>query len=613
MKKVLSKFNTNWLALALLIGAFGVSAVRFYIVSGSLESGEEGVGSGIIRVAHWQLEPGFREALQWAIDEYNALPEVQAAGITVMQSPIAEKVYNQFMNVHLISGTAPDIAVKNESQLIKGNALAKFYTPLGSYVEAPNPYNAVKYQAPDLLKTFSASLAKASWRDTFFDGLQGGYEETLSDYYAIPICTWGGTRMIYNLSILRAVKEFAAGEALKDPQPKWLESVWRDSSNSEGYLPAATGGKWLENDLEPQTLGQLMLYCFAVEAYKEAKSIDYLVPVAASRYPVNLLHGLYSTELLSVFWEAFSLELGKMPMPLEPLNGFVNDVWGFEHPAIKEYFKFIETVAGFYPQGFLGLDREQAQRRFVLGQAAILSTGGWDATSIYEGIKDRSDPKDRFELKITTEPFPVAGERWAEILTMRTSEAGAKGEVPFAINKQSAHFDWALDFLRFISSHRINEGFAERAGWLPVISGAKAPEAVKAFVPIPEGIPQYFAINMGDSSVPLTIRNTWSSTIKLYLTGDIDYNDMAQRITEVIENPVIGLQRAWVSMLQQQEDKSRANQRALSVERLSAMLGSEDAAARERSNVYLGLIEDEGVNLRRWWHELHPDVPYPTY
>ncbi|WPJ96465.1 extracellular solute-binding protein [Coraliomargarita algicola] len=613
MKNIFSKFNTNWLAIALLFGAFIVSAVRFYIVSGQTGDGGAEGGARVIRVAHWQLEPGFREALEWVMEEYNALPEVQAAGVTVMQSPIAEKVYNQFMNVHLISGTAPDIAVKRESELVKGNALAKFYTPLGSHVETPNPYNAPEYQLPSLPDDFANSLSKTPWRDTFFDGLQGGYEETLSDYYAIPICTWGGTRMIYNMSILQAVKEFSAKLAQQQPQPEWMQSVWRTPDNENGFLPEESGVEWLSNNSEPQTLGQLMLYCVAIKAYQQASGLDYLVPVAASSYAANGLASLYSTEMMSGMWQDYSLELGKKPTSIEALAGFERGVWGFNSAMLQEYYEFNRLLVEFYPQGYMGLDREQAQRRFVLGQAAILCTGGWDATSIYQGIQGRSNPADRFEVLITPEPFPVAGERWADVLTMRASEADAKGGVPFAINKQTPNFDWALDFLRFISSHRINEGFAQRAGWLPVISGTKAPEDVEAFLPIAEGVPKDFALSVGSSNVPMALRNVWTSTVKLFIAGDIDYSAMAERITRVFEDSSIGIRKAWVTTLQQQLDKSRANQRSMSVERLGAMLGSTGAASRERSNTYLNLIEDEGVFLKRWWHELYPNEPYPTY
>ncbi len=613
MKNIFSKFNSNWIAACILLGAFAFSAVRFYHVSGQSGGGDGEGGSNVIRVTHWQLEPGFREALQWAIDEYNQLPKVRESGITVMQAPIAERVYQQFMNVHLISGTAPDIAVKKESNLVKGNALAKFYTPLGGFVEAPNPYNAVEYQLPNISETLSRELSETVWRDTFFDGLQGGYEEELSDYYAIPVCTWGGMRIIYNLSVLKKAKAFALGVAQQANAPSWLTDVWRTDSNPEGFLSEASGLEWLANDQIPQTLGQLFLYCHAIQAYAADQQGGYLVPIAASNYSANNFVNLYEYEFKSGIWKELSLELGKKLISLEGLSGFERGIWNFESPFIREYFKFISAMTAFYPQGYLGLDREQAQRRFVLGQAAMLSTGGWDATSIYQGIEQRDDPNDRFEIAIASEPFPVEGERWAEFLFMRSSEADAKGGVPFAINKQTPHFDWCLDFLQFLSSHRINEGFAERAGWLPVISGTKPPEAVADFMPIQEGLPKTFNLDLGETTVPANIRNAWSSMVKLYATDDIGYEEMAGRITAALEHPTIGSRKAWRTTLLRVQDQSRANQRSISVERLSALLGDEDAAARERSNTYLNLIEDEGVYLHRWWHELHPGEPYPAY
>lgn len=613
MSKLSSKFNANWIAAFLLVGAFAFSAIRFYMVSQEIGGGSGEGGAKVIRVAHWQLEPGFREAMQWAIDEYNALPEVKEAGVTVMQTPIAERVYVQFMNVHLISGTAPDISVKKQSELIKGNALAKFYTPLGTYTDIPNPYNAPEYQLDDLPPALSKFLVDAEWRDTFFDGLYGGYEETLSDYYAVPICTWGGTRLFYNLSILDKTKQFALELAGQSPQPDWMSSLWRTESNPEGYLPEATGLKWLQDDSTPQTLGQFILYCSAIQAYASKHNDGYLVPIAGSSYTSNDIASLYSSEFMAVPWRDLTLELGKKLTSLESLIGFVEGKWSFESPFIREKLNFEKLISGFYPQGFLGLDREQAQRRFVLGQAAILSTGGWDATSIYQGIAERSDADDRFAIKIELKPLAVEGERWYEFLSVRATEADAKGGVPFAINKQTPNFDQSLDFLRFLSSHRINEGFAKRAGWLPVIVGAKPPESVAAFMPVNEGLPKTFSLKITESTTPSNIRNAWTSNAKLVKTGDIDEAIMFQRVTEAIEDPVNGIHKAWVFNMLDANDQSRANQRSMSVERLNSMQGDVAAAQRERANTYLYLIEDEGIHLKRWWHELYPNEPYPAY
>ncbi len=614
MSKRRAKFDTRWISAGILLVAFIYSAVRFFIVSHQLNSVEsDDSGQKTIRIAHWLLEPGVSESLQWAIDEYEQLPHVKAANVKIIQVPISERFFNQFMNVHLISGTAPDIAIKGQTELIKGNALAKFYTPISSYIGDPNPYNAPEYQEPGLPEDLSRFLAESPWKDTFFDGLQGGYEELLSDYYAIPISTWGGFRVIYNLSMLANVKDFAREQATVQPEPEWMTKMWRVPGENKGFLPKEEALSWLKTDSIPQTLGEFIFYCEAVKAYAEATGEPHLYPIAGSSYFGNNLMRQYEREFLSDYWDKLDFEPGTKLHPMEMMEGYEEGKWSMQSADIRAYFEFLRTLTSYYPNGFMGMDREQAQRRFVLGQSAIISTGAWDAQSIYSGVASRDDPADRFDIGIALKPLPSAGERWSDILRMRVSEADAKGQVPFAINKQSPHFEWALDFLKFLSSHRINEEFNERAGRLPVVIGAKPPEMVKAFQPTAEGIPQWFAMSFGSPGLPPTVKSVWSSMTKLYMTGDVDYDEVATSIDDVLRNPRIGIQRAWVTSLLTEQDKSRANDRAVSVERLNAILGSEEAAKRERSLMYLGLIEDEGVQLRHWWHMTHEGQPYPAY
>ncbi len=607
----LPRINTNWIAAGILLGAFVISAVRYYLISGSTSDLSEDGGS-VIRVSHWQLEPGFREALQWAIDEYNDLPHVKQSGIQVVQMPITGKVYNQFMNVHLISGTAPDIAVQG-GRIAEGNALAKFYAPLGTYTSEPNPYNSSAYQVDDLDPALAEFLEQAPWSETFFDGLHGGYNMLLGDYYGIPVCTFGGARIFYNLSILAEVKAFARGQVEHAPQASWLKALWRDESNPEGYLPECEGIAWLAHDAIPQTLGELIFYSYAVQAYAESSGHSYLVPIAASNYSLNDLASAYQILFFSQFWEKASMEMGLPPSNLEYLAAYQRGDWDFDDPALKSYFEIAALLSQFYPYGFLGLDREQAQRRFVLGQAAMIYTGAWDAPGIFSGAKYRDNPEDVFEIKVAPPPTPAPGERWAEYITMRRSEANSKGAVPFAINKSTPHFEECLDFLKFISSHRINEGMSTRSGWLPVIVGAQAPDNVAAFTPIVEGMPARLSMNLSNAGVPPIIRNAWTANYKLYISGDISYEELAKRIDTVLNNPRYGIEHAWTTILQQEIDQSRANTRTISVERLNALLGSDEAAQRERAITYYNLLKDEGVQIRHWWQKDNPDVPLSEY
>ncbi len=606
------KFNSNWLAVGLLCIAFIYSAFRFYATSQELAQGSGEGGQKILRITHWQLEPGFREALQWVIDEYNALPKVKAAKVRIIQAPVPQRVYNQFMNVHLISGTASDIAVKGGTELIKGSALAQFYAPLGSYIEAPNPYNAPQYLSPDLPEETAHFLENAPWRDTFFDGLVGGYDNNLSDYYGIPICATGGVRLFYNIDILHRVKAFVLQYTNSESDPEWLKELWRSSENQTGYLPRESGIAWLKSTDIPQTLGQFFLYCNAVQQYAEASNNDHLVPISGSSYSPNDVADEYKESFLSNLNPDKSRKLDS----IEILAGYEKGQWSFESPEFQEFFNLIEATAAFYPRGYLGLDREQAQRRFVLGMAAVIRTGGWDASSILAGIAKRDNPEDHFSVEIAPAPFPAKNERWADMLTMRQSEADARGVAPFAINKQSPHFDWALDFLRFATSHRVNQEFSRQAEWLPVTIGASPPESIAAFTPLVHGFPSNLGMNFAasyDSLTPSSIKNAWTISYDLFASGDLSRQQIIKNLVETLESPTLGIPKAWTVRHQKAIDAGRAYNRSAVVERLGSILGNEAAAQREKATLYSILSGDEGVMVERIWRETHPDKPFPTY
>ena len=66
-----------------------------------------------IRICHWQLEAGFREALQALIDDYEkVVRERTGEKVKILQVPISERAYKQYVNTGLIGDMAPDIIEK---------------------------------------------------------------------------------------------------------------------------------------------------------------------------------------------------------------------------------------------------------------------------------------------------------------------------------------------------------------------------------------------------------------------------------------------------------------------------------------------------------------------
>lgn len=610
------KWN-NIIAIGILVSAYAVSAIRFATLQLQIRrtAADRDDAERVIRVTHWQLEPGFREAMQWAIDEYNALPHVQAANVRVEQLAITERVYNQFMNVHLISGTAPDIATRGMTRLIQGNNVARFYTPLSEYIGDPNPYNAPELLSPDLPPELAEFLSTASWRDTFLDGMLGGYDRLLNDYYAIPVSNFGSLRLFYNQTYLQDVKAFALSAVQAIPQPDWVQGLWLrgEGQQATGYLPDTPALRaWLANDSAPDTLGQLIFYCEAVQAFAREHDLPFLVPISGSNYDPSNLAFLYKPIFLSHFTEEVKLLPGEGLRHIQSLAAWEAGRWSFDSPPYYAFLDFAQKVSRYFPRGFLGLDREQAQRRFILGNAAIISSGAWDASGIFLGAAGRDREEDRFEVVVTRPPMAIEGERWHEYLPMNRTEASFTTGVPLAINQKTPHFRWALDFLKFMSSQPINQEFSRRANWLPAIAGAEPTDFMRPFMPEPEGIPGNLSISLQTAGGGL--QNVYTGALKLLMTGDIDRQEFRERIERFLANPRVGMQSLWIRDLQRNLDASRARDRTVSVEEYRVLFHDDDAARTRLHSLFLtSLNNDKGLPAIWLWRTFNGDEPFPSF
>lgn len=606
-------FNWNWVALGILIIGYLFSAGRFFVLSAQNDGTDQ---KKIVRVAHWQLEPGYRDALQWAMDKYNNLPHVKEAGVQVEQIPLPTRVYNQFMNVHLISGTAPDIASAGFTSMIQGNAIARFYASLGEYASQPNPYNSREFTSPDLDPELRDYLANAPWKDTFLDGMEGGWKQELNDYFSAPISNIGGLRMFYNLKLVKQGKDFLRDAINKNPQPQWVQDCWLREENGEtkGYLPDNQRLRdWLANEDEPpQTLGQFILFCYAIEHMAQEQGRETLVPISVGNYDSGEPILRYQPSFFRLLGSNMEQDYAPGISGLEATDALHRGDWTFEDEPMKAFVSLAQTLVHFYPAGYQGLDREQVQRRFVSGEAAVFSSGSWDAAGVFKGAQESDNPDRRFEVEIDPVPMPAPDERWGDMLNYLPSEADFRAGVPLSINKQSKHFEWALDFIRFLSSQPINEEFNEIAAWLPATVGSKTTESMVDFEPIIEGYPSYESFN--PSFMRSNIRNTWMADFRLMVAGEISFETFASNIMEYIDRPRQGVPAYWYHERLSAIDRTRALDRNISVEEfMQAAQDDSKAANRFRSLFYQSLTDDEGLNVNLMWHRLHPGEPFPEF
>jgi raffinose/stachyose/melibiose transport system substrate-binding protein len=407
--------NANFVGAALLVGALAVSLGRVSTNQQELFHTDK----TIVRIAHWQLELGYRDGLEQIIAAY----EKQHPHVRVIQMPVTEKVYPQWLNTHLISGTAPDLVEIGKALLVTDDQyLVRYFLPLTELVDRPNPYNA------------GTPLESLAWRETFRDGMRGAYREGLQDYFSAPTAMFT-IRLFYNRSLLR---------------------------DATGSTEA------------PRTFGELMDASAKIRELGERRG-QTLIPIAGSAYSTPFFVGRYAVPFTAGFEPDLDINLDGIISPNESYIGFVQGTVGFESPAIRAYHECLKRLSDEFGPGFTAMGREQAAFLFVQGRAAMIATGSWDAKSLLDQAK--------FEVGIMDFPLPGPGEAWGEFIAGAVNETRTAAAATYGVYKFSPHIEQAIDFLQFMTSRRHNETFNRAVMWIPAVLGATTDEQMLPFMP----------------------------------------------------------------------------------------------------------------------------------
>jgi raffinose/stachyose/melibiose transport system substrate-binding protein len=605
------KINQGMLGAALLLVGFVVSLIHVLRPVAVDESGEKIAEENIVHVLHWQLEPGFREALEGAIQSYNELPHVREQGYRVQQMAVTERVYRQFLNVHLISGTAPDIATKGMATL--ATQTAQFFEPLNLYIEEPNPYNAPELLPPDLDPELVKLLSQGPWRETFTDGMDGGLDQLLNSHYAVPVSGWGAIRLFYNKTIFAKAKNILEEALALEPLPEWISHMeLRTVDGKEtGYVTMDDNLRaWAATDEPPMTLGRLLLMCEAIRELARRENTPLLVPIAASTYSVDTFIGRYLNSFTNGYSSELDYNLDSEISFAETMAGWKTGVWDFQDERMVAFYESMRVLAEYFTTGFLGLDREQANRRFVLGNAGMLASGGWDAEGIFRGSRQKSDPEERFEVGVVRFPSPGPGERWHGFAPYQQNEAQNSLGVPLAIYKLSPNKDRAIDFLRYLTSAKVNESFNRAAGWIPAVIGAEPSEQMKPFRSAFDGVKGSTALNFGAG----TYNTIYKGQLYLYISNDAGYDDFINTTVEAMNDQRIGIYREWIQNADRSHQLYRGLERNLSVDMFSRLRQEENTPSKR----YYSILERSALGLnntadKRLWFKHFPDQPFPHH
>ena len=421
----MKRLRPQTIAMALLVVAYVLGAGRLLLRRGAavVDPNIE-----VIRFAHWQIEPGVREAFNAIAADYMALhPNVR-----VEQMDIPGRAWKQWLRTGLVGATAPDL-IELASYENSDDMLARYFVPITAELEEPNPYNA---DEPD--------LRNVSWRKSYTAELvpseMGHYFSlNLLEYYGAP-SAMVTVRVFYNRQLFK--------EALGE-------------------------------DHIPQTFDEFVALCEALQhrAQVTGKTVS---PLAGAAFNITqLTDGLFAAASQRV---ALSVDLSRdlEVTKHEVLIGYVRGRWSIATPAMRAGLQTVEAFGRYMSPGWSQLNREDAMLQFLQGRAAMLTTGTWDAGGI---MKQADFPVGAFKMPVFRPGDPKYG---ADMLGP-VSEATTLAGVPFGLTRISRHPQRAIDFLRFLTSRKSNAKFSRLSTWLPVIKGVPVPEGSEAFRPVTNG------------------------------------------------------------------------------------------------------------------------------
>jgi raffinose/stachyose/melibiose transport system substrate-binding protein len=459
----------TYAGLVVLLGAMTFAAVRVIYNHITYEAPDVTT----IRLCHWQLEAGFREALQQLIDEYETVyHERTGKRVRILQIPVSERGYQQFVNTGLIGGTAPDIIEKGKAKTaIDPSYVARFYLPLSEYVAEPNPYNA------------GTPLEGLPWSETFVDEMSSCYDYGLGDYYYIPFSMFT-MRIYYNKDLFRR----ATGRS--DPP--------------DGYAAFLDA-------------------CRQIRDYGQQQGRP-LAPIAGSRFQIWMFQINFERAFHYVMIDGADDNADSNADYFETYRAYLQDRWDFHAPPLQAGWACMAEIARNFQHGWLAAQRDDAVFMFAQERAAMYASGSWDASSIVRQVGEN------FEVGVMDFPLPTDHPVYGKYVLGPRSEANSRGGIPWAINARTKHARLCIDFLKFCTTRAHNERFNKTITWIPVVRGTRLSERLRPFKPRIKGFYGSFNYNVSAAVRVIGEGSRWT-----VYTGGITPDEYARRLTDVYE------------------------------------------------------------------------------
>ncbi len=449
----------------------------------------------VIRIVHWQLELGVRDGLQSLIDKFEAMKAEEGKAVEVIQIPMPERAYNQYVTTQLIGGTAPDMI---QIGMFPMEYLGRYFYPLSNVLQKPNPFLAKRLEVLNQMEDISEAdeterqvietLVDKPWMDTFHDGLRGQFREEFQEYFGVGFSTFT-VRMYYNKDLFKKV---------------------------------------LGHDRAPASFDELISFSNAIQKYGEENELN-LLPIASSKYQADVFRWRYLAELTADMSREYDLDYSGTSDGTEKLMAMLRGDFTPWNEQYKASIEVVQEIADFFPRGFMSMGREDSGFSFVQGKAGMITSGSWDARSYLKKIQDQPEER-RFEVGIFDLPSIAQDHpEYGAYADGRHSEAAAGTGFGFGITRFTRSFDLCVEFLQFATTPDMNTEVNEIAGWIPVVHGAVPGELLKNFQPNFVGYAgsTFFEVMSGGKVLLLEEQVYWP-----LISGDSNYEDYAESLWE---------------------------------------------------------------------------------
>ena len=450
----LSNLGAKVIAVAILIIAylFSIGVILFRDdVSEGKRSGDE---TTVIRVAHSLSEETVQRAFGKLARDYEAMHP----GVKIVVQAVPERAYDQWRTTQLMGGTPPDLV--QTSSRADWTTATKYQEPLTAVVRDSNPYNR------------GTELEEVPWRDTYIDGMEGGYYFNLLEFYSIPL-TLNTMRIYYNMDLLKRV----------------------------------TG-----RDQPPRNFAEWMALCQLIEEYSKEASLT-LYPIAASRE--DDFFGQYFPALTGGMTDPYEVNSHGNPNGLVTVFGLHRGVFDLKHERIRAVFSLLRELAAHFQPSFVSDMPDQTRFYFMQERAAMVVGSTLDVV-LYEKLA-------RFRVGVFDFPLPdhndpkygrfVAGPVFEEPVTTFS----------FGLTRAGRNQDVALDFMKFCTAIQNNEWFCSQLNWYPAIRGARTRENLQVFQPRVEGVSRYPVLVSGPD-----MQLYFDQQFPLFLAGQVSFEALME-------------------------------------------------------------------------------------